>query len=136
MKQPTPSITVSRASGAVNIVFSGFDTTLEPLLVERRVVGDWSWSLVATPSAGDGELVDGSAVEWVAYEYRATAGTQTAAVVAEPERELVKKRRGKPKVEPRTPQAMPIVFDPWGILDDISVYDPYATVVVPKNDGQ
>lgn len=140
MPKNTPSIVVSRTDSAVQILFGGFDTSIDPVLIERRVAGGSSWTVVATPSDGDGEVLDESIVEGVNYEYRATANDQSAmtATVTEQKPKSKSPRKEKQVVAVETPIAtmplQPMIFDPWGLLEDISEYDPQAVFMVPKND--
>jgi hypothetical protein len=137
MPKNTPSIVLSRTDSAVQILFGGFDTSIDPVLVERRAVGGSSWTVVATPSDGDGEVLDDSIIDGVNYEYRVTAGGQSAMAATATEQEPKRKRKEKQAeaVEQAiVPVMQPVIFDPWGLLADISEYDPQAVFMVPKND--
>ena len=140
MPKNTPSIVVSRTESAVQILFGGFDTSIDPVLIERRAVGGSSWTVIATPSDGDGEVLDDSIIDGVNYEYRATAMDQSAMAATTTE------QKPKPKPSRKEKQAeavenpiaitplQPMIFDPWGLLEDISEYDPQAVFMVPKHD--
>jgi hypothetical protein len=140
MPKNTPSIVLSRTDSAVKILFVGFDTSIDPVLIERRAVGVSSWTVIATPSDGDGEVLDDSVIDGVNYEYRATASEQSAmaatATEPKPKSKSPRKEKQAEVVENpiATPPLQPMIFDPWGLLEDISEYDPYAVFMVPKND--
>jgi len=138
MPKNTPSIVLSRNDSSVHILFGGFDTSIDPVLIERRAVGGSSWTVVATPSDGDGEVIDDSAIEGVNYEYRATANAQIAAATTATEQEPTKRKRKEKQADaaeqPPAPSVQPMIFDPWGLLEDINQYDPQAVFMVPQND--
>lgn len=139
MPNNSPSIVLTPSESSISIMYAGFDTSVDFLTVERREAGSASWSVVATPSDGDGEVVDSEVAAGVTYEYRVRVGDDAAEATAVIEQPKQRKPRAKaepkaeaPKAEAPKPQMQPIFFDPWGLLGDISESDPYAVIVVPR----
>lgn len=135
MPKNQPSIVLSSSESSVTILYGGFDTSADPVTVERRAAGAAAWTVVATPSDGDGEVVDDGVVAGVTYEYRATAGDATAVAevsVGEPVKARKPRSKPEPKAEAPKPPMQTMLMDPWGLLGDISEADPYAVIVIPS----
>lgn len=135
MPKNHPSIIVSRSESSVQILYGGFDTSIDPVSIERRAIGG-AWVVIATPSDGEGAIVDTTAIEGVNYEYRAVAGAQEASAFTEDEEAKPKraKRERKQEQVAERPMVQPVIFDPWGLIEDLTDLDPQVTLLIPKHD--
>lgn len=124
--------TIEQQNGGFILKFSGFDTGLAPLTIERRVHGG-EYVVLATLADGDGEFCDDTVITGAMYDYRMSVDEQQEVVVTTPRRKRKTRADFETKDEPPAQQQF-VLIDPFGLLDDISDYDPQATIYFP--DGQ
>lgn len=127
-----PTATIEQQSGGFILKFAGFATGLAPLTIERRVHGG-EYVVLATPADGDGEFCDDTVITGAVYDYRMSVDGQQEVVVTTPRRKRKTRADLEPKDE-RPAQQQFVLLDPFGLLEDISDYDPQTTIYFP--DGQ